>query len=257
MTQRALSLHQPWASLVALGAKTIETRSWNAPASAIGGQLLIHAAKRKPGTMRLDDWWCEPTWGTECGLLNEAGEPHRLPLGAVVGSAVLADCVPIGGPMSFSTGIVEGETPDTAGMDVIVHHPSYGNFMGESLVLDRWHGGVEDITDQLPFGEFSPGFYAWLLEDVKPTTERCPRCWGAWEQHHIITRPSTVTTPWSVLDEREDWSPATNPAEDPPGPPGRPRRRVPCATCSGTGTCEPVRMRGRPGLWTPTWEATG
>ena len=40
---KALSLWQPWAQLIALGHKTIETRSW---ATVHRGPLLIHAAKR-------------------------------------------------------------------------------------------------------------------------------------------------------------------------------------------------------------------
>lgn len=44
---RALSLWQPWASLIAEGHKTIETRRWTHPPEAIVGQrLAIHAAKR-------------------------------------------------------------------------------------------------------------------------------------------------------------------------------------------------------------------
>ena len=43
---KALSLHQPWASLIAVGAKRIETRSWRPPDSAIGMPLAIHATKR-------------------------------------------------------------------------------------------------------------------------------------------------------------------------------------------------------------------
>ena len=43
----ALTLHQPWAGLLAAGVKTIETRSWAAPQSAIGQQMAIHASKRK------------------------------------------------------------------------------------------------------------------------------------------------------------------------------------------------------------------
>ena len=41
---KAISLWQPWASLMAYGFKTIETRSW---ATLYRGPLLIHAAKRK------------------------------------------------------------------------------------------------------------------------------------------------------------------------------------------------------------------
>lgn len=40
---RAISLWQPWASLVVLGAKKIETRHWS---TNYRGPLLIHAAKR-------------------------------------------------------------------------------------------------------------------------------------------------------------------------------------------------------------------
>lgn len=40
---KAITLWQPWASLVAIGIKTIETRSWGVPHR---GPLAIHAAKR-------------------------------------------------------------------------------------------------------------------------------------------------------------------------------------------------------------------
>ena len=42
---KALTLHQPRASLVALGVKTIETRGWS---TTYRGPLLIHAGKREP-----------------------------------------------------------------------------------------------------------------------------------------------------------------------------------------------------------------
>lgn len=43
---KAISLWQPWASLVALQFKKFETRSWKPPKSLIGEPLAIHAAKR-------------------------------------------------------------------------------------------------------------------------------------------------------------------------------------------------------------------
>ncbi len=41
----AITLWQPWASLCALGIKTIETRSWG---TEHRGPLIIHASKRSP-----------------------------------------------------------------------------------------------------------------------------------------------------------------------------------------------------------------
>ncbi len=43
---KALTLTQPWASLMALQAKRIETRSWK---TNYRGELVIHAAKGFPG----------------------------------------------------------------------------------------------------------------------------------------------------------------------------------------------------------------
>ena len=45
-TVKALTLHQPWASLIAASAKSIETRDWRPPQALIGQRLAIHAGKR-------------------------------------------------------------------------------------------------------------------------------------------------------------------------------------------------------------------
>jgi len=44
---KAITILQPWASLIACGAKQIETRSW---ATKYRGQLAIHAGKQKSGS---------------------------------------------------------------------------------------------------------------------------------------------------------------------------------------------------------------
>jgi hypothetical protein len=43
---KAISLWQPWASLIACGAKPYETRSWAPPRDLIGQPIAIHAAKK-------------------------------------------------------------------------------------------------------------------------------------------------------------------------------------------------------------------
>jgi hypothetical protein len=74
---RLLSLHQPWASLIAAGIKQIETRHWQTP---YRGLIAIHAAKR-----RIDDNGLKL-------LSNVATNLHTLPLGAIVAVATLTDC---------------------------------------------------------------------------------------------------------------------------------------------------------------------
>ena len=44
---KALTIWQPWASLIIAGAKPYEFRGWRAPRALIGQRIVIHAAARK------------------------------------------------------------------------------------------------------------------------------------------------------------------------------------------------------------------
>lgn len=48
----AITLHQPWAHLVAHHGKDIENRTWPPPAKLIGRRIAIHAAKYTPSERR-------------------------------------------------------------------------------------------------------------------------------------------------------------------------------------------------------------
>lgn len=78
---KALTLWQPWATLIALGAKQVETRSWS---TSYRGPLVIHAAKRPVKH--------EEITAPIAQALNEHGlEPDALPLGAVLCLCKLTD----------------------------------------------------------------------------------------------------------------------------------------------------------------------
>src|SRR5262249_62191033 len=84
---RALTLYQPWASLVVLGEKKIETRSWS---TRHVGPLAIHAsATWPPGFHDICDSPAFRKALEHLGLLAS-----RLPLGAVLGTADLIACLP-------------------------------------------------------------------------------------------------------------------------------------------------------------------
>lgn len=76
---KVLSLTQPWATLVAIGAKQVETRSW--PTNH-RGSLAIHAAKG----WTLSDRWLVQHDEAFRDMLRPAGyvKPEDLPLGCVV-----------------------------------------------------------------------------------------------------------------------------------------------------------------------------
>lgn len=86
---KALTLWQPWAQLIAVGAKSYETRSWPAPRNLIGQRIAIHAAKRWDRDLQAI---CleEPFRSA----LLEFSSPSDLPRGVVVATARLLECFP-------------------------------------------------------------------------------------------------------------------------------------------------------------------
>jgi len=77
---KVLSLMQPWASLVVMGVKKIETRNWT---TAYRGPLLIHASQSKAGAEL-----------AAAGLFKKYISSFKdLPFGALIGQAILTDIV--------------------------------------------------------------------------------------------------------------------------------------------------------------------
>lgn len=87
---KILSLWQPWATLIALGEKTIETRSWG---TSYRGPIAIHAAAKWAGAATMAHG--EPFRS----VLRAHGihGPEQLPLGAIVCVTKLVDCIPTDG----------------------------------------------------------------------------------------------------------------------------------------------------------------
>lgn len=154
---KALTLTQPWATLVAIGAKKIETRSWY---TDYRGPLAIHAAKKFPEDAQ-HLCFHEPfrQFLVERYTLMHQGEiyfgRHRFPLGCVVATCELVFCQQI---------------------------PS------KSVYYFIPEGGIgyyelPPAEPELSFGNYKPGRFAWILGNVKPLPEPIPAkgALGLWE----------------------------------------------------------------------------
>lgn len=133
---KALPLWQPWASLVAIGAKRIETRHWPAPKSLIGQRIAIHATKGTgPGGARAFRDLCrhEPF---RSALEREGLAAAELPRGGIIATAILDRCV-----------VMKEEEIDT---------------------LSKLH------PDEHAFGNYEPGRYAWILSELVQLPELVP-----------------------------------------------------------------------------------
>lgn len=179
---RALTLHQPWASFVACGAKQIETRSWP---TKHRGPIAIHAGKRRPtfaelrasgfvshlvsagiDPSRVDEWrsyqgdetdwvWTRIAEHVACpGFVwdgcENVGKP--IPLGAVVAVGELTDCF-----------LIDRETSNPAPVIIDVDRET-----GRAL---SWKTVP---VEQRPFGDWAPGRWAWMLSDVFPLDPPIP-----------------------------------------------------------------------------------
>ncbi len=84
-TIKAITLYQPWATLMAIGAKRIETRSWE---TRYRGLIAIHAGRNESEALAYYD---EPFHK----VLLEAGYHYlaMLPYGAVLAVGKLVNCI--------------------------------------------------------------------------------------------------------------------------------------------------------------------
>jgi activating signal cointegrator 1 len=82
---KALPLWQPWATLVAVGAKRVETRSWPAPAYLWGQRIAIHATKGGLSKRDEEELLARPGFAQALGA-----EASMLPRGAIVATCLLA-----------------------------------------------------------------------------------------------------------------------------------------------------------------------
>jgi activating signal cointegrator 1 len=137
---KALTLTQPYASLIAIGAKKIETRSWS---TAYRGPLAIHAGKglgpvgSRRGMIRL----CRSSPFDQA--LDAAG----------IWSATAIDHVPYGAIVAVCR--------LTAVARIVQDIPR-----GETVLhlADDW---MSIGAQERAFGNYSPGRSAWLLADVR------------------------------------------------------------------------------------------
>ncbi len=101
---KALTVLQPWATLIVAGAKPYEFRRWLPPVATIGQRIIIHAAKRKIDQAETDKLFFLLRDGAEKngqhpGVIETCLDAEKalpildpvepLKLGAAVGTAVL------------------------------------------------------------------------------------------------------------------------------------------------------------------------
>jgi activating signal cointegrator 1 len=172
---KALTLTQPWATLVASGAKTIETRSWS---TKYRGLLAVHAAASRPALGQVGPYVIRDLAGDR--VIHGEGTPlvtKSLPLGAVIATCRLVDVVRTDTMPGFERIVSWGRL----GMED--EPPGQLDWIDEHDPPCDYDGLVWDLKANRPLGDFTPGRHAWLLADIEPTAEPVPvkGALGLWE----------------------------------------------------------------------------
>lgn len=149
---KAISLLQPWATLVVIGAKHIETRSWN---TNYRGDLLIHASKKF--TKEQKAICQQDPFASALEILEE------LSLGSIIGSVKLIEITTTDFYKQCSKGI-----PLKSGL---------------KYSQKAWE-------NELAFGDYSPGRFGWLLSNPISFSNHvdCKGSLGLWDMDQRICR---------------------------------------------------------------------
>ena len=146
---KAITIWQPWASLLATGAKLYETRGW---ATKYRGPIAIHAATKDP--MRIPH--TEELRRIVAGL---GIDPWRdLPRGAIIATAELVNVWHI----VYHPGLDVDEAKHIdIGAESLTknkHDPHFGDYFVPT-------------EKEIAMGDWTPGRYAWELANVKMLPE--------------------------------------------------------------------------------------
>ncbi len=144
---KALSLWQPWASLLVHGEKKIETRSWSPPPSMkLPFTLAIHASKVFGYEQRImcadEPFNSSITKFGYAWFKNHSMRLKHLPLGALVGTVEIYDV-----QMAQERGMLYSEKTD------------------KFTAID---------VKERQFGDFTPGRFGWLARNFNPFKEPIP-----------------------------------------------------------------------------------
>ncbi len=150
-----------------------ERQTIGAPLVVPGTRVLFYAKDEEPASGDNGGIFYNQSSNT-LRIIDANGSLSWLPLslGAIVGSGVVAEVLPIVDPEQYENlaSAYEGPAAIMATDRYVGHVPEWGGALDEDEIAD--------LSSLLPFATWEPGRTAYRVEDAAPTTARCPTCWG-------------------------------------------------------------------------------
>lgn len=145
---KAITILEPWASLIACGRKKVETRGWN---TNYRGIIAIHAAKSSRVVDRPHNYKALPAF---LALMYQQVHEEKkeieymrdgLNLGCIIATAKLIDCKKV----------------------IKTIDEKVGKYIAPNNKIILEDGTTLKGYDEYRLGDFTPGRYAWILKDIK------------------------------------------------------------------------------------------
>lgn len=130
---KAITILEPWASLIACGAKKIETRIWE---TSYRGKIAIHAAKSTKCLEMADKDSFRYALKSNAGIMKDQQTGLLFSPGYVIAVADLVDCA------QFAHSLIPGRN---------------------TILLKNQEVGKSEIE----FGDCTPGRWGWILKNVQ------------------------------------------------------------------------------------------
>lgn len=147
---KAITIKQPWASLIVHGIKDIENRTWVCPKKYIGKRVLIHASKKSA------NYWDYSVAERVDKFLREISKSgtdwSRYPHGAIIGSVEIVDCV-----VNHSSIWSEKTENYTVGMNPKLHEATtdkkviYNWVLANPILFEK---PIENVKGKLSFWDY-------------------------------------------------------------------------------------------------------
>lgn len=150
---KAITILQPYAALIVAGAKIYETRSWDTP---YRGKIEIHTGKNKPFERDTEFY--------ERAKAHLGKGVDELPKGAIIAIADLTECFQVVGGNNGERWM---ESKPAMNPDGTFKRGEDGHRIG-------WQEIPVPEGDELMFGHFGIGMYAWKLENITPLPKPLP-----------------------------------------------------------------------------------
>lgn len=181
---KAITIKQPWASLIVHGIKNIENRTWSCPKKYLGQRVLIHSSG-KP--LNYDNFYDSILTNEQLLALPENKEQKDFSFctGSIIGSIEIVDCV-----QNHSSIWAEKKVYNWVLANPIIYEEPIENVKGKLSFWD--YPGIKEVSIECPeCGSIEIAVEDYTTAPFPTYLHRCNKC------EHVI-----MESEWNITRQK-------------------------------------------------------